>query len=133
MPQVPGVSATVTVDPSMTYDNNDRTSLPSNPISSVTQNPFVGLEAGRAMGSTTGAATELTLVGTASILGNGSSGTMPAFSTTGGYGVSLSYTVTAGVASTPVIVDAGAGITEGESFTVDGDFGVTFTASIATE
>lgn len=132
MPQVPGVSATVTVDPSMTYDNNDRTSLPSNPISSVTQNPFVGLEAGRAMGSTTGAATALTLVGTASILANGNSGTMPAFAySTGGYGVSLSYTVTSGVASVPVIVDAGAGITEGESFTVDGDFGVTFTASIA--
>ena len=47
MPNTPGTSAQKTIDPSIHHENPDRTADPANPISSVTHDPFEGIEAGR--------------------------------------------------------------------------------------
>jgi len=49
MPKKPGTSTAVTIDPTATHQNPDRTVDPAtaNQVSSTTQDPFYGLEAGR--------------------------------------------------------------------------------------
>ena len=47
MPKKPGTSAPVTIDPAVLSQKADRTQKVANPISSVTQDPFYGLEVGR--------------------------------------------------------------------------------------
>jgi hypothetical protein len=47
MPKKPGTSAEVTIDPAVLSQKADRTQKVSNPINSVTQDPFYGLEVGR--------------------------------------------------------------------------------------
>ena len=47
MPNTPGTSAQKTIDPSIHHENPDRSADPTNPISSVTWDPFEGIEAGR--------------------------------------------------------------------------------------
>ena len=47
MPNTPGTSAQKTIELSIHHQNLDRTADPANPISSVTHDPFEGIEAGR--------------------------------------------------------------------------------------
>ena len=47
MPKKPGTSEAVTIDPSIHTEKADRTVKQSNPVASVTQDPFYGLEVGR--------------------------------------------------------------------------------------
>lgn len=47
MPQTPGTSAAYTIDPSIHTDKIDGTVKQANPVSSVTLDPQVGIEAGR--------------------------------------------------------------------------------------
>ena len=49
MPKKPGTSAAVTIDPTATHQNPNRTVDPAsaNQVSSTTQDPFYGLEVGR--------------------------------------------------------------------------------------
>ena len=76
-----------------------------------------------------GPATGVTLVGTVSIQGDGS---YTGVSTTSdnGAGLTVSYDVATNVASNLTIVAAGDDYQAGDSFTVDGDTGVTGTVSI---
>ena len=47
MPKEPGVSSEITIDPAVLSQKADRTKKVANPISSVTHDPFYGLEFGR--------------------------------------------------------------------------------------
>jgi len=47
MPVKPGTSAQTTIDPSIHTEKADRTVKQSNPVASVTYDPFVGIEVGR--------------------------------------------------------------------------------------
>ena len=47
MPQTPGTSALITIDPSIHTEKADRTVKQTNPVSSSTYDPFVGIESGR--------------------------------------------------------------------------------------
>ena len=47
MPKKPGTSSDVTIDPAVLSQKADRTQKVTNPINSVTKDPFYGLEAGR--------------------------------------------------------------------------------------
>ena len=51
MPATPGTTAQKEIDPSIHHQNPDRTDDPANPISSVTHDPFEGIEAGRTVPS----------------------------------------------------------------------------------
>lgn len=78
---------------------------------------------------TTGPVASVALVGTTSTQGDGS---ITATSTTSanGTGLTVTYDVASGVASNLAIAVAGSGYEEGDSFTVDGDTGVTGTVTI---
>lgn len=77
----------------------------------------------------TGPGTGVTLVGTASTQGDGSY-TDVATTSANGSGLTVNYDVTSNVASNLVLNQAGSGYQEGDSFTVDGDTGVTGTVTI---
>ena len=47
MPKKPGTSAEVTIDPAVLSQKADRTQKVTNPVSSITKDPFYGLEVGR--------------------------------------------------------------------------------------
>ena len=47
MPETPGVSVLVTIDPSIHTETADRTTMQANPVASSTWDPNVGIEAGR--------------------------------------------------------------------------------------
>lgn len=47
MPETPGVSELITIDPSIHTEQADRTTKQANPIASSTWDPNVGIEAGR--------------------------------------------------------------------------------------
>ena len=81
-------------------------------------------------GPASGPATGVTLVGTVSIQGDGTYNGVPTTSTNGA-GLVVSYDVNTNVASNLSIEAAGDDYQEGDSFTVDGDTGVTGTVSIA--
>ena len=78
----------------------------------------------------TGPATSVTLVGTVSTQADGTFNGVPTTSANGA-GLIVSYDVNAGTASNLSIDAAGDNYQEGDSFTVDGDTGVTGTVSIA--
>ena len=78
----------------------------------------------------TGPADSVTLVGTVSTEGTGIY-TDVATTSANGSGLTVDYGVIGGVADNIAINQAGSGYQEGDSFTVDGDTGVTGTVSIA--
>jgi len=80
-------------------------------------------------GTPSGPATSVTLVGTTSTEGDGSY-TVDTTSNNGA-GLRVSYDVASNVASNLTLVAGGTDYEEGDSFTVDGDTGVTGTVSIA--
>ena len=47
MPETPGTSVLITIDPSIHTEKADRTVKQSDPVASSTYDPFVGIEAGR--------------------------------------------------------------------------------------
>ena len=47
MPKKPGTSSDVTIDPAVLSQKPDRTQKVTNPVSSITKDPFYGLEVGR--------------------------------------------------------------------------------------
>ena len=77
-----------------------------------------------------GPATGVSLVGTVSIQGDGTY-TAVATTSANGAGLTVTYDVATNVASNLSLVAAGSDYQEGDSFTVDGDTGVTGTVSIA--
>ena len=78
----------------------------------------------------TGPVMAVTLVGDTSTAGDGTQDTVDTTATSGS-GLQVSYDVAGGTASNLVLKTSGTGYVEGESFTVDGDTGVTGTISTA--
>ena len=117
---------------------------PTGLAGSVTQNPTIPVEAGGSSLKSayttitssdplvpelvTGELATGTLVGTTSTKGDG---TETAVATTGGggSGATVTYTVASNVASGLTVVDGGDGYVVGETVTVVGDTGVTFTVA----
>lgn len=79
----------------------------------------------------TGPADSVTLVGTTSTQGDGTE-TGIATTSANGSGLTVTYDVSSGTASNLSIAAAGNDYQDGDSFTVDGDTGVTGTVSLAT-
>ena len=80
-------------------------------------------------GPASGPATGVTLVGTVSIQADGTYNGVPTTSANGA-GLIVSYDVNTGTASNLSIDAAGDDYQDGDSFTVDGDTGVTGTVTI---
>ena len=117
---------------------------PTGLAGSVTQNPLTPVQYGKNSAKSAyttvtssdplvpelvvGAVATGTLVGTVSSKGDG---TETGIATTGGYGsgATVTYTVASNVASGLTIVDGGDGYMVGDSLTVVGDTGVTFTVA----
>lgn len=117
---------------------------PTGKAGSVSQNPLTPVEAGENSATSAyttvtssdplvpelvfGAVATGTLVGTTSTKGDG---TETGIATTGGYGsgATVTYTVATNVASGLTIVDGGSGYMVGDTLTVVGDTGVTFTVA----
>jgi hypothetical protein len=51
MPATPGTSARKVIDPAQAGQSRTRTTTPTNPVLSSTQDPFFGIEAGRTVPS----------------------------------------------------------------------------------
>ena len=117
---------------------------PTGKAGSDTQNPFTPVEHGR--NSTTSAYTTVTSsdplipelvvgpIATGTLVGDTSTkgdGTETAVAVTGGagYDATVTYTVTSSTASGLTIVDGGRGYMVGDTLTVVGDEGVTFTVA----
>ena len=117
---------------------------PTGKAGSDTQNPFSPVEAGKNSAKSAyttvtssdplvpelvvGPIASGTLTGTVSTKGDG---TETGVATTGGSGsgATVTYTVASSVASGLTIVDGGSGYMVGDTITVDGDTGVTFTVA----